>query len=158
MDQAFRFDGVDDCVNVPGDGINGLRNNLTVMAWFRYESFGENVAAKVLSKRVAGGFAPFEINIRKDGAVFSQGSTAGKSWDVGTGETQLTPRVWYHAAFVVDSGNVHSFYVNDARRGVRCEQDETEWRNHFYEFDDHYVPTLRYSLLVMVHRLVERGL
>ena len=38
------------------------------------------------------------------------------------------------------------------------EEDETQWRNHFYEFDDHYVPTLRYSLLVMVHMLIERGL
>lgn len=39
-----------------------------------------------------------------------------------------------------------------------CEQDEMEWRNHFYEFDEHFVPTLRYSLLVMVHMLIERGL
>jgi hypothetical protein len=72
--QAFHFDGVDNAVSVASpQSINGLRKNLTVMAWFQYEGFGNYVAAKISSKRVPGGFAPFEINIRNEGVCSALG-------------------------------------------------------------------------------------
>jgi VCBS repeat-containing protein len=118
--QAFSFNGASQYVTVPSSTTLEMRNNLTVLAWFKVNSLSGN--AKVFSKRPST-WGPFEINLTNTGTKIvasSQGSTTGSNWNVGIASSQsISLGTWYQVAFVIDGSNLHSFYLNGQSQGTQ---------------------------------------
>ncbi len=120
--QAFTFNGASQSMRVTHTTALEMRNNLTVLVWFKVDSLAALANAKVFSKRT-GVHGPYEISVYNDGTTitaYPMGSTDDVSWDVSiTTNPTITLGSWHQAAFVMDSSNLHSFYLNGQLKGTK---------------------------------------
>ena len=117
--QAFSLDGTGQYVSIPSNANIEMRNNLTVMAWFKINSLASGANAKVFSKRLDHG--PYEINLNNDGANItaqSMLSIDNAYWISGPQSQALSTGTWYQVALVVDGSNLHSLYLNGQLLGT----------------------------------------
>ncbi len=120
--QAFNFSGAGQRMRVVNTPTLILRNNLTVMAWFKVNLLGVGGHAKLFTKRT-GIFGPFEVDVYNNGTdltVSPMGSTTGTSWNVNlTTNPTATTGTWHHAAFVMNGDNLFSFYLDGQLKGTK---------------------------------------
>jgi uncharacterized repeat protein (TIGR01451 family) len=118
--QAFSFNGSDQYVSIPSAANLEMRNNLTVMTWFKVNSLAPGSNAKIFSKRT-NLFGPYEINVFNTGTIYRVQimlSSDGSNWQYISSTQPITPGTWVHAAIVVDSSNLVTYYLNGQMQGT----------------------------------------
>lgn len=114
--QAFRFDGVDDRVEIADSVSLDTHDQLTIETWFRADAVGGSLQALVMHGFDAANGKNNVLSILADGRLnFSvRGVVAG--YDDVVGVRVIAPNVWHHAAFTYD-GSVGRLYLDGLLEG-----------------------------------------
>lgn len=109
--QAFRFDGVDDFVEIPDDAsLEGFSTGATIEAWIKADQLGARHA--IVSKVPMG-----EYLLLVNGTRLSFENNNSGAFGAWNGATDLFPGVWYHVAVTFDGGSTR-IYVNGVLDGT----------------------------------------
>ena len=148
--QAFRFDGVDDHVEVPDDPTLDIPGPLTVAAWINSDVIGATQYIVIKdSETDLGKFHNYQLSLIHDGTIWfivGDGTTPG-FYDLRS-TTALTAGTWYHVAAAYDGTNL-IIYINGEQDAIRNIGSKTLFTNagplrigrikesgrYFYPFD-----------------------
>ena len=136
VNQAFKFDGVDDYVSQPLPA-NVQSQTITVDAWVNLNTLaGDNVYGHTVVAAEPGGTNTLGLGVilavnTSGTARFTKGSGSGYQ-SVG-GTTVLSPGVWYHLAGTYD-GATMKIYVNGVEEGSLANAAGISWTDFGGQF------------------------
>jgi len=115
IDGGLLFDGVDDYVEVPDHSSLDITADLTLSAWIKPRSLGQNSQGRIIDKASDDGTVGYVFRVNSSNRIGFQ--QHGQTGGVLSADAVITLNSWQHVVVVVSGGTNVTFYVDGVNRG-----------------------------------------